>query len=85
MLVLAPIRSQQCRKQIRAGRRGRTEPNAADRSARDLLHSFMGAVNGAEDAACLFQEDFTGDGQRDAAGTIQEPGADLVFEQSDLV
>jgi hypothetical protein len=40
----------------------------------------MGAIDGAEDAARFFQEDFTSDGQRDAAGTIQERGADLFFE-----
>jgi hypothetical protein len=45
----------------------------------------MGAVDGAEDAACFFYEDLTSDGQRDAAGTIQELGAELFFEQRDLV
>ena len=77
MSRLAPVPGKQRRKQIQAGRSGRTEPNAADCSARDLLHPFMGAVDGAQDTACLFQEDFTSDGQRDAAGTIQELGADF--------
>jgi hypothetical protein len=45
----------------------------------------MCAIDGTEDAACFFQEDFTSDGQRDAASTIKELAADLFFEQGNLV
>src|SRR6185436_12000569 len=45
----------------------------------------MGAVDGAQNAACFFYEDFTSDGQRDTAGTIQELGAELFFEQRNLM
>lgn len=45
----------------------------------------MGAIDGAEDAARFFQERVASDRQRDAAGAIQEPGAEFIFEQGNLV
>ena len=74
VVVRAPILGQQRRKQVKARGRRCTQPDAANRSARDLLHAFVSAVDCAEDAPCFLEEDFTSDGQRDAARPIQELG-----------
>jgi hypothetical protein len=84
--MLVPVRREQRWKEVETRRRRGPQANPADGSARDLLHPFVRAVDGAENAPRLFEEDFTGDGQRDAAsGSIQELGADLFFELRDLV